>query len=62
MKYRMQGFEDEKHNLSLHNALVGVGPTVNLVRNHEGPGGYLCMQRISVKSCAAIALWLRASL
>ena len=52
---KMDGCEG-KHNLSLNNVLLGFGPALNLVRNYDGPSGYLGMQRIPVKSCAAVSL------
>ena len=48
----MDGCEG-KHNLPLNNVLLGFGPAVNLVRNYDGPSD---MQKISVKSCAAVSL------
>jgi hypothetical protein len=48
---------NERHSTKLHNALVGTGPTVNLIRRCDGLGDYLGVQRIPIQSCAAVALW-----
>ena len=47
----------EKHNRSLHDALVGAVPSVNLVVNCAAQGGYLSVQKIPVKKVSATVIW-----